>query len=152
MATESKTNPVEPIQINSKSLNYGKSQFGPMGMGYNSIYSSTNTYSNLQQQPQNKPIDLKQLAEDLKQVSNGVYFKLQLCTTRSVINIIGHLARRSAFDSAQLFHHNGGDECIKLSWRWDELQLCLQLPGDRADFGSKKLEACENALQEAGRG
>ena len=71
LATESKKNPVEPIQINSKTLSFGK--FGPFGQMANgsayNIYSSTNTlYSNIHNH--SKPIDLLQLTEDLKQVSS----------------------------------------------------------------------------------
>lgn len=68
LATDTKTNTIEPIQINSKST----SQF-VVGSGYSNLYSSTNSlYNTLQQQQQTnnanaKPTDLNQLSDELKQ-------------------------------------------------------------------------------------
>ena len=78
LATQSKSSTIEPIQISSKSpasINQSYGQLNSTGASFSSgyisnLYSSTNSlYSNLH--PAAKPIDLNQLSDELKQVSEG---------------------------------------------------------------------------------
>lgn len=67
LATESKTNTIESIQISSKSPIISNT-YGQMNASYNNLFSSSNSlYQSLQQQANSRSTDISQVSEELKQ-------------------------------------------------------------------------------------